>query len=72
MKYIAKRTKDAVKKFSADLRYESALKELNELSRSGKISAVERNVKREEILIQQMVQEFYEGGILVIDGRKNK
>ena len=72
VKYIAKRTKDAVEKFSVDLRYETALKELNELSRSGKITAAERNIKREEILIQQMIKEFYEEGIVIIDGRKNK
>lgn len=70
VKYIAKRTKDAVQDFFPDFYYESELEELNKLSRSGKITPAERMQKREKILTELMIDEFYGGKVQMIDGRK--
>lgn len=72
VKYIAVRSKDSVSGFYPDFYYESALEELNKQSRSGKITPTERMKKREEIMIQCMLDEFYEKGMVIIDGRKRK
>lgn len=72
VKYIAVRSKDSVSGFYPDFYYESALEELNKQSRSGKITPTERMKKREEIMIQCMLDEFYEKGMVIIDGRKSK
>lgn len=72
VKYIAKRTKDAVEGFYPDFYYESALEELNKLSRSGKITPTERMRRREQIVIENMLDEFYGEGMVVLNGRKNK
>lgn len=72
VKYIVIRTKDSIKKFYPDFYYEDALEELNEMSRGGKITANERIAEREKIIINELLKEFYEEGILIQDGRKHK
>ena len=72
VKYIAKRTKPYIKGFYPDFYYEKELKELNMRSRSGKITPTEREAERERIIIQCMLDEFYEGGVITLDGRTNK
>ena len=69
MKYIAKRTKDADIDFYPDFYFEEELEDLNKLSRSGKITPVERSARREEIIIESILKEFYGEGVVAIDGR---
>ena len=71
VKYIAKKTKNAHTGFSPDVQYANELQELNELSRHGKITPIERNRQREEIIVEQMLNEFYGEGMIISDG-KNK
>lgn len=67
--YYAKKIKDAPKGFLPDEYFEQELKELNNASRSGIITAAERNRQREEIIIQGLLQEFYDG-MEVINGKR--
>ena len=72
VKYIARRTKDAVSNFYPDFYFENVLAELNRLSRSGTITLAERMKKREELIIVAMLEEFYGDGMVIIDGRKSR
>lgn len=72
VKYIAQRTKDPVAKFYPDIYYESALADLNKMSRSGKINAIERLYERERIVIEQLLTEFYEKGMEIDNGKNAK
>lgn len=66
--YYAKKIKDAPKGFWADEYFADALKTLNEDSRNGIITPAERSRKREGIVIRGLLEEFYEG-MVVIDGK---
>lgn len=59
--YYARRTREAVSGFIEDDYYEKELEELNILSRSGKISPIERTNKREDILIKCLIRDFFDG-----------
>ena len=72
VKYIARRTKDAVSNFYPDFYFENVLAELNRLSRSGTITLAERMKKREELIIVAMLEEFYGDGMVIIDGKKSR
>ena len=72
VKYIAKRTKNHGKGFYPDFYYEKELEELNMRSRSGKITPTERAIERERIVVKCMLDEFYEEGVVILDGRKTK
>lgn len=67
IKYMVRRTKDAV----SDFYFENILAELKRLSRSGTITPAERMKKREELIISAMLEEFYEDGMVIIDGKKS-
>lgn len=71
VKYVARRNRTInVSTFIPDIYYEKELMELNNLSRSGKITPVERLLKREEILIEAIIKDFYKDGVEVFDGKK--
>lgn len=73
VKYVAKRNhKIEIENFIPDSYYEEKLRELNNLSRSGKITPIERLLKREEILTEAIIKEFYSDGVEVLDGKKRK
>ena len=69
VKYIAQRKKLAPEHYYPDTYFKEELKELNEKSRVGDITPIERMRKREEIIIESLIREFYEG-VEVIDGRR--
>ncbi len=68
--YYAKKTKNVPKGFWADEYFEENLRTLNVATRNGTISAAERSLKREEIVIRGLLQEFYEGMVVVNGKRK--
>lgn len=70
VKYIAIRTKEAEEGFYPDFYFEDALADLNKESRTGKITPAERALKREQIIVEQILKEFYQKGVVVVDGRK--
>ena len=72
VKYIAQRMKDVPEGYYADFYFEEELENLNKLSRDGKITPIERIYKREEIIVEGLIREFYGGEVMVLDGRKNK
>ena len=68
--YYAKKIKDAPKGFWQDDYFKEALKPLNDAIRNGTITMAERNSKREEIIIGCLLEEFYEGMVVVNGKRK--
>ncbi len=72
VKYIAQRMKDVPEGYYADFYFEEELENLNKLSRDGKITPIERIYRREEIIVEGLIREFYGGKVMVLDGRKNK
>lgn len=66
--YIAKRTKDAINKYYPDDYFEKELEMLNRMSRDGIITPIERMNKREEIITNALIDEFYKEGVIKIDG----
>lgn len=68
--YYAKKTKNVPKGFWADEYFGEELKTLNTSVRNGTISAAERSLKREEIVINGLLQDFYEGMVIVNGKRK--
>lgn len=72
VKYYVERTKDAVDIGYPDIYYENELKELNEKSRSGRITPTERMQQREQIIIDCLYRDFFEKGMVIVDGRKIK
>ena len=69
VKYVAKRKKLAPDGYYPDFYFESKLKDINEKSRNGELTAIERMREREKIIINALTEEFYEG-IEILDGRK--
>ena len=69
VKYIAERKGERLKGVWFDELYEAELKELNELSRSGKITSEERSLRREEVIVECLLRD-YTKGLVEVDGRK--
>lgn len=69
VKYYAKRIKEAPKDFWPDRHFAKKIKELNNDVKNGTISLAERATRREEIIIKSMLEEFFEG-MVVIDGKR--
>ena len=69
VKYIARRKKMAPAGYYPDRYYSKELEKLNERSRNGEITPIERMNERERIIIECLIKEFY-GGVEIIDGRE--
>lgn len=67
--YYAKKKKNAPEDFWPDDYYADELKSLNEDVKNGIITPAERNVKREEIITKCLLDEFYDG-MVIIDGQR--
>jgi len=67
--YYAKKTKNVPKGFWQDDYFSNELKPLNDAVKNGTISMAERNSKREEIIIQSLLKEFYDA-MVVINGKR--
>lgn len=71
VKYVAEREGSVLRGVWFDELYEKELKELNALSRSGKITSEERSIRREEIIVECLLRDYTKGkGLVEIDGRK--
>lgn len=70
VKYIAERTENAIKGYYPDFYFEKELEGLNKMARDGKISPNDRIFKREKIVIDGLIKQFFKKGIIKIDGRK--
>lgn len=70
MKYIAVLKAKKPKGFYPDFYYENELEELNKASRDGKITPMERILKREEIIVNGLIRDFYGGEVIKQDGRR--
>lgn len=71
VKYIAERNCDVLKGVWFDELYKKELEELNTLSRNGKITAEERSIQREQIIVECLLRDYTRGkGSVEIDGRK--
>lgn len=69
VKYIAIRKKMAPEGYYPDIYFRKQLESLNMEARKGDITPAERMRKREKLLTQLILEEFY-GGIITLDGRK--
>lgn len=69
VKYYAKRIKKAPVDFWPDRYFSERIKELNDDVKSGIISLAERSIRREEIIIKSMLEEFFDG-MVVIDAKR--
>ena len=69
VKYYVKRIKEAPVAFWPDRYFSEKMKELNDDVKSGIISLAERSVRREEIIIKSMLEEFFDG-MVVIDAKR--
>lgn len=69
VKYIAIRKKMAPEGYYPDIYFRKQLESLNMEARNGDITPAERMRKREKLLTQLILEEFY-GGIITLDGRK--
>ena len=67
--YYAKKIKNAPKGFWQDDYFKEDLKPLNDAARNGTITMAERNSKREEMIIQCLLREFYDG-MEVVNGKR--
>lgn len=67
--YYAKKIKDVPDDFWPDEYFEKDLQQLQEDIRNGIITPAERAAKREEIIVRRMLEEFFDG-MVVIDGKK--
>lgn len=67
--YTQKKQDKKLTDFYLDRVYENELKELTALVRSGKISIAERVIKREEIIVENLLKD-YTKGLIEFDGRK--
>ncbi len=67
--YTQKKQDKKLMDFYLDRVYENELKELTALVRSGKISIAERVIKREEIIVENLLKD-YTKGLIEFDGRK--
>lgn len=61
--YVAHRVNDAVQDFYPDFYFDKELEELNQKSRNGIITPVERMQEREKIIIQNLIKTFYGGRV---------
>jgi len=68
LKYLAESNNRTLKTGILDELYEKDLKELNNKSQNGMISAIERLAKREEILVNKLLED-YTKGLVIQDGR---
>lgn len=68
--YYARKIKDVPKKFWQDDYFKDELKALNEAVRNGIIMPSERSSKREQIIIKCLLNEFYEGMVIIDAKRK--
>lgn len=69
VKYIAIRKKMAPEGYYPDIYFRKQLESLNMEARNSDITPAERMRKREKLLTQLILEEFY-GGIITLDGRK--
>lgn len=70
--YLAEKGKEVPKSGYFDDLFEKELKQLNEDVRSGKVSVSDRNIKREEIIVDGLLKRYTKAGRLIEkDGRTN-
>lgn len=67
--YYARKKKDVPDDFYPDDYFSEALKPLQQALKNGTITAAERSKKREEIIIKCMLEEFFDG-MVIIDGKR--
>lgn len=71
VKYIAERKGEILKSGWFDDLYEKELEKLKQDVKDGKIMAYERALKREEIIVDNLLRDYTKGGMLIEqDGRK--
>lgn len=69
VKYIAIRDGDIIETAYYDNLFANELKELNQQLKDGKITISERSLRREEIIVEGMLNKFTKRGLIEIDGR---
>lgn len=67
--YYANKVKDAPEGFYPDSYFKEDIKLLNEQLKSGTITIAERSAKREELMIQKTLEEFFDG-MVIVDGKE--
>ena len=67
--YYAKKTKNTPGDFYPDDYFSEALNPLRQALKDGTISVAERSKRREEIIIKCMLEEFFDG-MVIIDGKR--
>lgn len=72
VKYVAERSGDVLKSVIFDDLYEKELNELNRQVRAGIIPMSERSIRRESLIVENLLKDYTKGkGLVEYDGRRN-
>ncbi|WP_252208526.1 phage minor capsid protein, partial [Enterocloster citroniae] len=71
VKYVAERSGDVLKSVIFDDLYEKELNELNQQVRAGTIPMSERSIRRESLIVENLLRDYTKGrGLVEYDGRR--
>ena len=71
VKYVAERSGDVLKSVIFDDLYEKELNELNRQVRAGIIPMSERSIRRESLIVENLLKDYTKGkGLVEYDGRR--